>query len=84
MLTLMGSRKVLLEFEKGTDIVGSSMKIHGQHVWDGINVDICCLMALKPGLINMYYERAAAQKEKDEIACERDALKRERSEYEQR
>ena len=31
-------------------------------------------MAPKPGLISMFFERVAAQKEKDELARKRDVL----------
>ena len=55
-LTLMGPREVLLEFDKKSDVVGSSLKMHGPHMWDGMNVNITCLVAPKPSLIDMYYE----------------------------
>ena len=56
-LTLMGPHKVLLEFDQKSDVVGSSLKMHGPHVWDGINVNINCLVAPESSLIDMYYER---------------------------
>ena len=84
VLTLMGPREVLLEFEHVADVVGSSLKMYGPHVWDGMNVHINCLVAPKPSLIEMYCEWANAQKEKEELFKEREVLRREKSEYEQR
>ena len=83
-LTLMGPQDVLLEFSSKSDVVGSSLKMHGPQMWDGINVNVNCLVAPKPGLIEMFYERERAHKEKEELLREREVLKREKSEYEQR
>ena len=55
-LTLMGPREVLLEFDRKSDVVGSSLKMYGPHVWDGMNVHVNCLVAPKSSLIDMYYE----------------------------
>ena len=82
-LTLMGLRDVLLEFDRKVDVIGSSMKIHGQQSWDGINVDIGCLMAHKLKLLSLFQEREEYRKEKQELQKEKDVLMREKIQYEE-
>ena len=80
----MGPRDVLLEFDRKVDVIGSSMKIHGQQSWDGINVDIGCLMARKPRLLSLFREREEHKKEKQELQKEKDVLMKEKIQYEER
>ena len=84
VLTLMGPHDVLLEFDKKADVIGSSMKVHGQQSWDGINVDIGCLMARKSKLLSLFWEREEHKKEKQELQREKDALMKEKIQYEER
>ena len=84
MLTLMGPCDVLLEFNRIADVISSSMKIHGQQSWDGINVDIGCLMAHKPRLLSLFREQEEHKKEKQELQKERDVLMKEKMQYEER
>ena len=60
------------------------MKIHGQQSWDGINVDIGCLMACKPRLLSLFQEREEHKKEKQELQKEKDVLMKEKIQYEER
>ena len=83
-LTLMGPCDVLLEFDHKVDVIGSSMKVHEQQMWDGVNVDISCLMATKPKLIGIYCEREEYKKEKQELQKEKETLIREKVQYEER
>ena len=83
-LTLMGPHDVLLEFDKKADVIGSSMKVHGQQSWDGINVDIGCLMARKSKLLSLFREREEHKKERQELQREKDALMKEKIQYEER
>ena len=41
----MGPHNVLLEFEKKVDVIGSSIKIHGERSWDGMSININCIMS---------------------------------------
>ena len=80
-LTLMDPCDVLLEFDRKINVISSSMKVHGQQVWDGINVDIGCLMAQKSKLISLYCECEEHKKEKQELQKEKDTLMKEKIQY---
>ena len=83
-LTLMCPHDVLLEFDKKKDVIGLSMKVHGQQSWDGINVDIGCLMACKSKLLSLFWEWEEHKKEKQELQREKDVLMKEKIQYEER
>ena len=82
-LILMGLHDILLEFDRKADVIGLSMKIHGQQSWDGINVDIGCLMACKPRLLSLFWEWEEHKKEKQELQKEKDILMKEKIQYEE-
>ena len=83
-LTLMGPRDVLLEFDRKADVIWSAMKIHGTQNWDGLSVEIGCLLSQKPKLIGMFCEQEEWNKERQELLKEKESLLKEKIEYEER
>ena len=83
-LTLLGPSDVLLDFERDTEVVPLSLLAFGKHEWEGKEVDISCWMAPKKKLYELYQERGAVSKEREEIKQEKERLQRDRIEYEAR
>ena len=83
-LTLLGPSDVLLDFERDAEVVPLSLLAFGKHEWEGKEVDISCWMAPKKKLYELYQERGAVSKEREEIKQEKERLQRDRTEYEAR
>ena len=68
----MGPHDVLLEFDKKTDVIGSSQKIHGSKTWDGMRVDISYIMSpQKSKLLEIFSSLQKRKKEKLELQKEK-------------
>ena len=80
--TLMGPRDVLLDFERDTEVIPLSLLLHGNQSWEGIEVDVSCLMATKRKLYEIFKEKTKVSKEREEVRREKDRLRQERADYE--
>ena len=58
---------VLLDVERDTEVVPLSLLVFGKHDWEGKEVDISCWMAPKKKLFELYQERGAVSREREEI-----------------
>ena len=81
----MGPHDVLLELDKKADIIGLSRKIHWSKTWDGIGVDISCIMSpQKSKLIEIFSFQQKGKKEKLELQKEKEVLQKEKVYYEEK
>ena len=64
-LTLLGSKEVLLEFERATSVVEVAMILHVLTDWDDLKVQTHCVMARRESLIDMFMKRKNQKKRND-------------------
>ena len=81
-VTLLGPKRCLIEFPKGTEVVSHSFKFHGPSVWDDLNVEMSCWMSTRNKLLEIYQESDSMSKEREEIRKEREQLHLERLQHE--
>ena len=63
-LTLLGSKEVLLEFERVTNVVEVAMVLHALADWDDLKIQTHCIMARHESLIDMFHKREESEREK--------------------
>ena len=63
-LTLLGSKEVLLEFERATSVVEVAMVLHALTDWDDLKVQTHYVMARRKSLIDMFHEKEESEREK--------------------
>ena len=84
-LTLMGPCDMLLEFNKNVDVISSSRKIHGLKTWDGMGVDISCIMSPQNSkLLEIFSSSQKRKREKLELQKEKQILQKEKVYYEEK
>ena len=61
VLTLMGPRDMILEFDKDDDVITLSTRAHGMWQWDDLGVNIHCIAAPKTHLLEIYREKRTVE-----------------------